>query len=167
MRNVIDFSLFCLDYSGAIMKPPRIIPPVYLLITNVLLLTMHFLMPIRQLMVGRWRLVGLIPFVAGVALGSWTIAKSRIARTTLRPGEVSNHLMTDGPFRFTRNPIYTGMVLLLAGQATVLGSLGPWLVIPPFIWMICRNVIPVEEAVLSGTFGDAYRQYQNRVRRWV
>lgn len=149
------------------MKPPRIIPPVYLLITNVLLLAMHFVMPIRQLMQGRWRLMGLIPCAAGLALGSWTIAKFRIAKNTLRPGEVSNHLMTDGPFRFSRNPIYTGMVLLLSGQAIVLGSVGPWVVIPLFIWMISRNIIPVEEAVLSGTFGDEYRRYQGRVRRWV
>jgi protein-S-isoprenylcysteine O-methyltransferase Ste14 len=149
------------------MKPPRIIPPVYLLLTNVLLVMMHFLLPVRQIIEGPSRLFGLIPFAAGLAVGSWTIAKFRITNTTLRPGEVSNRLMTDGPFRFSRNPIYTGMVLLLAGQAIVLGSLGPWCIIPPFIWIIRRNFIPVEESMLAGTFGEEYRQYQDRVRRWV
>ena len=152
--------------SGNI-KSPRIIPPVYLLMANVLLLTMHFLLPVRQLIEGPCRLFGVVPCVAGIALGSWTIAKFRITQTTIRPGEVPRHLMTDGPFRFSRNPIYFGMVLLLAGQATVLGSLGPWVMIPLFIWIIRRNIIPVEEAILSGTFGDEYRQYQDRVRRWV
>jgi protein-S-isoprenylcysteine O-methyltransferase Ste14 len=149
------------------MQRPRIIPPVYLLLANVLLLAMHFLLPIRQLMEGPWRLVGLVPFVSGVAMVSWTIAKFRVTKTTIMPGEVSDRLMTDGPFRLSRNPIYIGMVLILAGQATVLGSLGPWLIIPLFIWIIRRNIIPVEEAMLSGKFGDEYRRYQDRVRRWV
>jgi len=160
-----------LNYSRAIdngiMKRPRIIPPVYLGMAIVLLLAAHFLLPVRQLMWGRWRLVGLIPCAAGLAVGIWTIAKLRNTKTTIWPGDVSSRLITDGPFRFSRNPIYSGMVLLLAGQATVLGSLSPWVTVPLFVWVIRRNVIPVEEAMLSGTFGEEYRQYQVRVRRWV
>ena len=75
--------------------------------------------------------------------------------------------MIDGPFRFTRNPIYLGMVLLLSGAAVGLGSLSPWFVIPPFILAIAFDVIPAEEAMLTETFGDAYRAYQSRVRRWI
>jgi protein-S-isoprenylcysteine O-methyltransferase Ste14 len=153
--------------EALIMNRPRVIPPVYLLVANVLLVATHFLLPLRQLMLGPSRLFGLIPFAAGVALMSWTIAKFRLTRTTIWPGEVSSRLMTDGPFRLSRNPIYIGMVLILAGQAVVLGSLGPWMILPLFVWMIRRNIIPVEEAMLCGTFGEAYRQYQGRVRRWM
>lgn len=88
-------------------------------------------------------------------------------KTTIKPGEASSRLLTTGPFHFSRNPIYLAMVLVLIGLAAVLGGLTPWLVVPVFGWLIARNVIPVEEALLHETFGAEYEQYKARTRRWI
>jgi protein-S-isoprenylcysteine O-methyltransferase Ste14 len=59
------------------------------------------------------------------------------------------------------------MVVVLLGVATVLGSLGAYLPIPPFIWIIQKNFIEGEERFLTEIFGEQYRAYQRRVRRWI
>ena len=148
-------------------RRPRVIPPVYLLAAILVMLALHFTVPIRQLLYWPMRWVGLVPIVGGVLIGGSSAVLFARRKTTIRPGEVSSALVADGPFGFTRNPIYLAMVLLLAGAALLLGSVSPWVVIPPFVWLINRNIIPMEEAMLTDAFGDEYRQYQNRVRRWI
>ena len=81
--------------------------------------------------------------------------------------ELAYRAMTDGPYRLTRNPIYVGMVLVLAGVALLLGGIAEWFVLPVFIWLIARNVIPVEESMLEERFGQEYQEYRARVRRWI
>jgi len=149
------------------MQRPRILPPVYLLGAIVLMAAAHFLVPVRLLVGWPWRWSGVVVFTAGLSLGFWAVRSFARHETTIKPGEESSHLMTGGPFKLTRNPIYLSMVLILAGLALLLGSLTPWFLIPLFIWLISRNIIPVEEHMLTHKFGDAYRQYQGRVRRWV
>ncbi len=149
------------------MKRPRIIPPVYLLAAILAMLALHFLWPVRQIVPGWWRLTGIVPMACGVWLGVSIAATFSKRGTAIRPGDVSTQLVTDGPFRWSRNPIYVGMVLLLAGIAIALGSLTPWLALPVFVAVIGWNIIPVEEAMLGEAFGEAYTTYCATVRRWV
>ena len=76
-------------------------------------------------------------------------------------------LITGGLYRFSRNPIYLSMVVLLYGEAIVLGSLSPWLVPTAFAAAVSRLFIQCEEAMLTEKFGDPYRDYCRRVRRWL
>jgi len=149
------------------MQRPRILPPVYLAGAIGLMLLLHVLAPLSQMIVGAKRWEGLIFCAAGVLLGVWAARSFARHGTTIKPGEVSSQLVTNGPFRFSRNPIYIGMIVMLAGVAVLLGSLTPWAVIPLFFWTIRRNIVPVEEAMLTDAFGEKYRRYQKRVRRWV
>jgi protein-S-isoprenylcysteine O-methyltransferase Ste14 len=128
---------------------------------------LHSFVPVRQMWEGRWRLVGMVPGVAGLLLAVPSIVLFFRHKTALRPGDTSRHLVVEGPFRYTRNPMYLGMVLLLVGLALSLGSVSPWGVIPVFNWMIGRNIIPVEEAMMTQTFGPKYEQYRQQVRRWI
>ena len=89
------------------------------------------------------------------------------AGTPVVPFERSTTLVTGGSYRFTRNPMYLGMVLLLSGVAALLGTLSPWLVIPIFTAVIQTNFIRGEERFLEELFGDSYRAYKTRVRRWI
>lgn len=109
-----------------------------------------------------WALVA-----AGVGLFAWSLVTMRRHRTTINPFGASSALCTDGPFRFSRNPIYLGDWFVLFGSALVMSSAWP-VVFAPLIWVIIRyGVIRHEEAHLEGCFGDAYRAYRTKVRRWM
>ena len=76
-------------------------------------------------------------------------------------------MVTAGLFAYSRNPIYVGLVAALLGIFVALGSLTPIVIVPPFIYIIRTRFIAAEERMLEDTFGDAYRDYRNRVRRWI
>jgi protein-S-isoprenylcysteine O-methyltransferase Ste14 len=88
------------------------------------------------------------------------------AKTPPNPGRASTTLVIEGPFRFTRNPMYLGLTLIYVGiafaanSAWLLGLTAPLLIVMHF------GVIVREEAYLERKFGDAYLQYRKTVRRW-
>lgn len=112
------------------------------------------------------RLAGTLPMLASLGLGGWGIATLRRARTPIEPGRVPACLVTGGPFRFSRNPLYLSQLLFLAG----LGLLAfPWLLPIAVLQAVLldRLVIPREERLLAACFGEAYGSYRQRVRRWL
>jgi protein-S-isoprenylcysteine O-methyltransferase Ste14 len=111
--------------------------------------------------------VGSASIIAGVGLlRSFLLAFGR-ARTPVDPYTPSRALVTDGPYRLTRNPAYLGMALTYAGVAIVLNA--PWALVPlpAAIAIVDRGVIAREERYLTRTFGTAYEGYKRRVRRWI
>lgn len=103
----------------------------------------------------------------GLVLFGWTAATLWRHHTTVNPYKAASTLCTDGPFRFSRNPIYLGDWFLLVGISLLLKTLWP-LLFAPLIWLLLRyGVIRHEEAHLEARFGDAYRAYRARVRRWL
>ena len=109
-----------------------------------------------------WLLVGV-----GLALFGWTLVTFRRHRTTVNPYKAASSLCTVGPFRFSRNPIYVGDWFIFAGVSLLLATAWPLLFAPPIWAMLRYGVIRHEEAHLRARFGDAYREYQTRVRRWL
>jgi protein-S-isoprenylcysteine O-methyltransferase Ste14 len=87
--------------------------------------------------------------------------------TAIRPFDRSSALVISGPYRFTRNPMYVGLVAMLIGLALMLESLSPLLVVAAFAWIIATRFIAVEERMLDERFGTAYAEYRARVRRWL
>ena len=87
--------------------------------------------------------------------------------TTIRPGDVSTQLVSDGPFRLSRNPIYLGMFLGLIGLAIASNTIWILVALVAFYLVIRYGVIAREEAYLTRKFGDLYRGYQAQVRRWL
>ena len=113
------------------------------------------------------RPLGSASIMAGAGLmGSFVRAFGR-ARTPLDPYTPSQALVTDGPYRLTRNPGYLGMALAYAGIAIV--SNAPWALVPlpAAIAIIDRGVIAREERYLTRKFGTPYEDYKRRVRRWI
>ena len=105
--------------------------------------------------------------IAGLALGLFSIREFKQAGTSVVPGEPSTMLIERGPYKFTRNPIYIGMVILYFGLAMMLTSAWMLLLLIPVLIILQRGVVEREEAYLTAKFGDAYRAFQARVPRWL
>jgi protein-S-isoprenylcysteine O-methyltransferase Ste14 len=103
----------------------------------------------------------------GVAIAGWGLLTFRLARTTTVPGEMSATMVTWGPYRYTRNPMYVGLTIAYLGEAVLLRQLWPMIVLPLVVAYCNWIVIPLEETKLREAFGEHYDQYRARLRRWV
>ena len=88
-------------------------------------------------------------------------------RTTIIPFGTASNLITRGPYRFTRNPMYLSLVLVYIGVAGMLTLVWPLLLLPLPVVIINTIVIPFEEARLQDVFGAEFAQYCSNVRRWL
>ena len=145
---------------------PRVYPPIYFFASVLAMIGLHYLWPGGRWIWAPWRYGGILLILAGVVIAIQVSSLFRRRDTTIKPFEESSALVTDGPFRWSRNPIYLGMVTVLTGVATLLGTLTPLLLLPPFIWIIATRFIRVEEQMLEERFGESYSAYKRCVRRW-
>jgi protein-S-isoprenylcysteine O-methyltransferase Ste14 len=106
-------------------------------------------------------------FAAALLLAGAAALTMTRAKTAILPHHTTTALVTSGPFRHTRNPLYVSLGLLLAGVAFAANSLALLLVIVPWVVVMRLGVIGREERYLEGKFGDDYRAYCRRVRRWL
>jgi protein-S-isoprenylcysteine O-methyltransferase Ste14 len=102
--------------------------------------------------------------VLGIALA---LRLFRRAGTRPEPWLPSSAIVETGVYRYTRNPMYLGMALLYTGLALILDSTASLMLLVPLLIIIRYGVIGREEVYLERTFGEPYRQYRNRVRRWL
>jgi len=127
----------------------------------------HFALPVLQVIPVGWRLLGILPIVAGLAMTVLADGRFKVAHTAVNPFQEPTALVTTGPFRYSRNPMYVGLLMILLGVAMTLGSLTPFLVPPIFAWVLSVRFIAMEEEKLERIFGEAYREYSGGVRRWL
>lgn len=113
------------------------------------------------------RIAAALLFAAGVAIAVWAQVLFRKAHTTTVPGQTSSRLITSGPYRFSRNPMYVGLVLAYLGEAGMLQQVWPVTLLPFVVAYLNWIVIPVEEARLRDAFGAVYDRYVASVRRWL
>ena len=116
---------------------------------------------------GPLSVVGWLLIVAGLGIGAWAITTFLRARTTVLPNRPSNALVTAGPYRFSRNPMYVGLTTLYVGLALLFDLVWPVLLLPLAIAGLRYLVIRREEHALGLAFGKEYARYRARVRRWV
>jgi protein-S-isoprenylcysteine O-methyltransferase Ste14 len=109
-----------------------------------------------------------IPLVAiGLALGAVAMISFFRARTSPIPIKPTTAIVETGPYRFTRNPMYVGLALLYLGVTLWVDTLWPLLFLPLVLFTVQRTVIEREERYLEAKFGEPYRGYKARVRRWI
>jgi protein-S-isoprenylcysteine O-methyltransferase Ste14 len=106
-------------------------------------------------------------FAAALTLAGPAVRRIWRVRSTILPHRATTALVISGPYRCTRNPMYLAIGLLLAGVAFALNSLAMLLVIVPWAVVMRHGVIAREERDLEGKFGEDYRAYCRRVRRWL
>jgi protein-S-isoprenylcysteine O-methyltransferase Ste14 len=112
-------------------------------------------------------LVGAVFFSIGVIIAGWALFLFRKARTTTVPGKSSAMLVTWGPYRFTRNPMYVALTFAYIGEAGLLHQVWPLALLPLVLAYVNWTVIPLEESKLKEVFADDYEQYRLRVGRWI
>lgn len=112
-------------------------------------------------------LLGAVVFVLALALALWAIDTMTRAGTNVPTSRPTTAMVESGPYRFTRNPIYLGMFGGLIGLGIAFDNLWMLLMLVPFALVIRYGVVAREEAYLERTFGEAYRGYGQRVRRWL
>lgn len=108
---------------------------------------------------------GGVIFLLGAALAGWSWWLFRRAGTTAVPGEAPHTLITTGPYRLTRNPMYAGLAVAYAGDAIAIPEFWALIFLPLVLAYVNWSVIPVEEASLNGKQG--YDDYRAKVRRWI
>jgi protein-S-isoprenylcysteine O-methyltransferase Ste14 len=150
------------DKAGVVAPPPLIyLVPLVL----GLLLSWRFPTPSLPRTMARglgWPLVG-----GGVLLLGWFEWAMRRAGTPTNPYKPVSGIVTEGPFRYTRNPAYLSMTMIYVGVATLANALWAVLLLPVALLVIRRGVIEREERYLEHKFGEEYLRYKARVRRWI
>jgi protein-S-isoprenylcysteine O-methyltransferase Ste14 len=111
--------------------------------------------------------LGAMVFVLALALFAWAIVTISRAGSNVPTNRQTTTIVESGPYHFTRNPIYLGMFLGLIGLAMVFDNLWLLMLLAPFACVIRYGVVDREEAYLERKFGDVYRGYRSRVRRWL
>ncbi|OFW97100.1 MAG: protein-S-isoprenylcysteine methyltransferase [Alphaproteobacteria bacterium RIFCSPHIGHO2_12_FULL_66_14] len=111
--------------------------------------------------------LGAAVFAAGFAVAIWAIVTIRRAGSRIETNKPTTTIVANGPYRFTRNPIYAGMFLGQIGLAIAFNSLWIVVALAPFYLVIRYGVVAREEVYLERKFGDAYLGYKSRVRRWL
>lgn len=145
----------------------KIPPPVYLMLALLLEACLNVWLPIARFASSPYTYAGAVLVVCGTLMTGHSARLFNKASTPLLPFERSTTLITHGPYRFTRNPMYVGLVLILLGVAILQGTVGALLPIPPFIWIIRSSFVLGEERFLESLFGNEYLAYKRKVRRWL
>jgi len=143
----------------------RPLPPVLLSLALALMWVAAELVPLAHL--PEARLFGAVLVIAGVLVAAIGRAQFARARTNIHTFRDPDVLVTDGLFRFTRNPMYLGFTMVALGSAALLHALSAWAVAIAFVAVSDRWYIRHEEQALHRVFGSQYALYAARTRRWL
>jgi protein-S-isoprenylcysteine O-methyltransferase Ste14 len=144
-----------------------VLPPVLFGGAFLLGLALHWLVPITRLPGLPARLAGVVCLLVGAGLAHSGEKVMHRAGTNVRPDRPTTALVTEGPFRYSRNPLYVGVTLMYTGLALLIPALWPLLLLVPVLVVMRWGVIAREERYLERKFGEPYRAYLARVRRWI
>ena len=156
-----------LDKGDLTPKQALDIPPVWLLGFLVLAYAIGRVLPIMAQSYGPAKALGALLIVAGVGLMVWALAVFRAHATSVVPHQMPKRMITTGPFAISRNPIYLGDAMVLAGASLWWGHGFALGLIPVFCAVIQRRFIAPEEGRLKESFGDDFQEYAQKTRRWA
>jgi protein-S-isoprenylcysteine O-methyltransferase Ste14 len=144
-----------------------VLPPLVYGAAFVMGLLLHLGFPLHILPTTLARGIGVVCVLVSLPLALATLRVLSRAHTPVDPMKPTTALVTEGPFRSSRNPIYVALTLLYLGVAFLVNALWILLLVVPVLLVILYGVIAREEAYLTRKFSDAYRQYTTQVRRWL
>ncbi len=149
------------------MKIPRLPPLLLVLVLAMLMLVLDKVSPLFRVLPAAVACLGAALVALGVLMVLISAGLFRLRKTTVNPFGEPAVMVQDGFYRFSRNPMYLGMLLVLTGVGLWLGNVLALLLAPVFVVIMTRWYILREEQLLEARFGDVYRAYRSRVRRWI
>ena len=137
------------------------------LICAALMVLIRNLFVIKELVPKPWNYAGIVLILLGLLMAVHVVRLFKKKDTEINTFKTPRKLVTGGPFRFSRNPVYLGFAISLTGVWILLGTLLP--VIGCLLFVLVCNFwqIPHEERALKRQFGQAYKNYRSKVRRWL
>ena len=155
------------DEEDEILDAPStgMLPPMRLVLFLVGGIALDWIIPINF---GHWwGVIGLVLVIGAVAFGKWAIETFKKAGTNVPPNLPATALVTDGPFKYSRNPMYLSMLILYAGVA-MMADAPLMLLLTLGLWYVLETqVIAHEEEYMDAKFGDDYEAYKTQVDRWL
>ena len=150
------------DKPGVTAPPPMLYGGAFVI---VLVLPWFWPMPIFGHAVALWPGLALIVLAVGIA--AWGIRTMQAAGTNVNPALPTTAIVTSGPFRYSRNPLYLALTLLYLGLTLAFNTWWGIVVLIPVLIIMHRGVVLREERYLEQKFGETYRQYRSKVRRYL
>ena len=145
----------------------KIYPPLMVLAGIITQLLIGYIAPVEPLLSATWQYIGIALMVLGFATILLAARSFRKHETTIIPDGQPSTLMEGGLFGYSRNPIYAAMAVLLIGSALAIGHIWTFIVVPLFVLLVQQIWIVKEEENLEAEFGQIYRNYKIKVRRWL
>jgi len=142
-------------------------PPLIFSVCTIAGVIFHFIFPV-PIMRYPWSLaIGLALALSSASLAIWAARVMKAAGTNVRPDRPALAIVTSGPYRFTRNPMYLSLVLLQLAIGFMLDGLIPMLFVVATLIILHFGVVLREESYLEGKFGEQYLTLKRQVRRWI
>ncbi len=145
-------------------------PPLLFILGFAVSLLVHKFLPlylIADSLTGVFSIIGSLLTLIGLAFMIWGLLTFRRFRTAVSPYQPASQVVTAGPYRFSRNPMYVGFTIAYMGGILTTNTLWALLLLPVILWLLTVLVIRPEERYLTQVFGSVYTDYANRVRRWL
>lgn len=149
------------------MKKSKIQPPAFLLAGIIIQVGLHYISPVCHFIKPPYNYAGLLLIIIGLVINLQTDEIFKKINTTVKSGEAPSSFSAEGPFRYSRNPMYLGMVFIMAGIAVILGSVASFAGPLIFFMVMHFYYIPLEEKVLENSLGEKYLEYKGSVRMWI
>lgn len=144
-----------------------ILPPIMLLACLIGMIALYKFGSTTAIITGEAKNIGFAFIALGIGLPVWGAQIFKRVETNIIPYKSPDKLVTEGPFQFSRNPMYLGMLLVLLGVAIRLGVLESLVFVGLFFTVANWWYIPFEEGKMMAMFGDQFTEYKQKVRRWI
>lgn len=145
----------------------KILPPMYFKLFLILGIAIHYLIPSKEIIPSPYTYIGIVFIVDGLIANIWSALIFKKNKIATKQSKKSIKLINAGPFKYSRNPMYLGMIMILFGLAIYIGSIG-FFIAPIGMFLVLNMLfIPIEEHDLEKTFGNNYSNYKKNVRRWI
>lgn len=147
----------------------KIPPPVYMLLFGFMMFGVSYFVPLVKFDSDILRVIGIGLIGLAILFDLWSITLFFMHKTTVNPltPHTTVQFVKKGLYRYTRNPMYVGLLVMLTGWTFYLGSLSPLFLLPLFVWIITWSQIIPEEKILRKKFGVDYEDYMKKTPQWL